>query len=412
MGKGSRVPKSAVLVVVVLALALRLLYFFLHPSGYDQNVIHTADGHDYDTLAKSLIAGEGLAWDGHATSVIPPIYPFFIRICYGLFGVDVFAVRLVQIVLSVLTCLLLWAWARRLLGEWGGLFVLCASAFYYPYIQMPCYIMTETLFLFFMALILFLTAHVDSRRGLHLAAALGVLAGLAMLTRPTALAIVCIVPFLIWRSAGPSKGRCVLVFLLLAVLVWLPWPARNYVVHHAFVPFSTNGGLNLYRGNNPNATGGSGGWNRQGPDTGPLPKTGHMSEVEADRYLKGLASDFVRHHPVTYAKLCAKRAVNLWRPYYDNARNIGKLFMFLSDVLLYPFALLGAVMAVAMKQKKWVRTEQAWFLLALFLLFNVFYISAITVIRYRYPIMPVVMLFAAVGLLHVLKTHAARPAEV
>ncbi len=90
--------------------------------------------------------------------------------------------------------------------------------------------------------------------------------------------------------------------LLLAlgiVLAIAPWTARNYSVFGQFVLVSTNGGDNLYRANNPLATGG---YTRHGEiDLSALP------ELERDREGKRLAQEWIRTQPAAFAALAVEK---------------------------------------------------------------------------------------------------------
>ena len=135
-----------------------------------------------------------------------------------------------------------------------------------------------------------------------------VLLGLLVLTRANAVSVVPVAVVYGWKSLGGPR-RAVrmagLVACLLAPLI--PWWVRNTITFGAPVPLSTNGGWNLYLGHNPGY--------RQAPGLGAgtdfdvfdrLVREG-MTEVEADRELRRRAVQFARTHPgQTLANLCRK----------------------------------------------------------------------------------------------------------
>ena len=84
--------------------------------------------------------------------------------------------------------------------------------------------------------------------------------GLSALTREISLLFMA--PIAIWMFLYlPGKSRiklffkCYGILLLSFCLTISPWIIRNYVIFKKFIPISTNGGINFYMGNNPDANG-------------------------------------------------------------------------------------------------------------------------------------------------------------
>jgi 4-amino-4-deoxy-L-arabinose transferase-like glycosyltransferase len=93
-----------------------------------------------------------------------------------------------------------------------------------------------------------------------------------------------------------------LVHLVVAVAA-APWIARNLYYFDRVIPISTNGGINLYIGNNPFA---SGAYRWDGLVTKPLEG---MSEYERDREASRLAKQFIQGRPLGMLK---PAPVKLW----------------------------------------------------------------------------------------------------
>jgi 4-amino-4-deoxy-L-arabinose transferase-like glycosyltransferase len=81
----------------------------------------------------------------------------------------------------------------------------------------------------------------------------GVLAGLAILTRPAMLFFLPFALLLAWRRR-PSP-RLALLLLAGTCLVVLPWTIRNAIVHHRFVLVASEGGVTFWTGNHAEARG-------------------------------------------------------------------------------------------------------------------------------------------------------------
>jgi hypothetical protein len=92
----------------------------------------------------------------------------------------------------------------------------------------------------------------DARGSVTCAAAAGVLWGLAILTRETVLYLLPLAAlWLVWQRRERGGAARAAAFFVLALATVAPWTYRNWVRHEAFIPVSTAGGLNLYQGNAP-----------------------------------------------------------------------------------------------------------------------------------------------------------------
>jgi hypothetical protein len=94
------------------------------------------------------------------------------------------------------------------------------------------------------------------------------------------------------RAASLLRGVAVAG---LAALIVLPWTVRNALVMDAFVPVSTNSGVNLWIGNNPDAYGSWMAWDGSGRQgTWSYPE----DEVTTDRELQREALQHMVNNPV------------------------------------------------------------------------------------------------------------------
>ena len=120
----------------------------------------------------------------------------------------------------------------------------------------------------------------------------GLLLGVAALTAATALLLL---PALVigWMFLLPRRAvfRRAGVAAVVAVAVLAPWTARNYVQLDAFVPISTNGGPNLWIGNNAGA---GYGWMPWGDSDWTYPE----DEVATDRDLRDDALRYMARNPL------------------------------------------------------------------------------------------------------------------
>lgn len=224
-------------------LAVRVAFLLLEPGA---RLI--GDEHTWTAWGQE-IASPAVAFSPTATRLIfyPPVYPYFVAAPLALFG-SFTAVRWCQVLVSALLIPAVGRVATASFGTRAGTLAAAFAAFYPDLVWFSTHFWSESVFLVLLwwAFERLIAADRDGSRAAALAA--GLLYGLAILTRETALYFA---PFAaLWLALGRprSPGRAA-AFLLSAVLVVAPWTYRNHVVYGAFVPVSTAGGLNLWQGN-------------------------------------------------------------------------------------------------------------------------------------------------------------------
>jgi hypothetical protein len=96
--------------------------------------------------------------------------------------------------------------------------------------------------------------------------------------------------------------RRLFIIAVFAFIILIPVIVRNYQIFHAFVPISTNGGINFLIGNNAEATG-----------YYKMPSNIHLSgnEVEQSRQAYILGFQWIRSHPIDALWGVVKKAFHL-----------------------------------------------------------------------------------------------------
>lgn len=131
----------------------------------------------------------------------------------------------------------------------------------------------------------------------------GLLLGFCTLVQPSLqfLVVVAVLFAAIFNGVLRGGGCGGLALILGAALVVAPWTYRNYQVFDSPVLVATNGGSNLYRANNPLATGGY------------MPKGAveldHLEELEHDRVARRLAVEWIVENPGQFLKLLLEKQV-------------------------------------------------------------------------------------------------------
>jgi len=134
----------------------------------------------------------------------------------------------------------------------------------------------------------------------------GLLFAAATYVRPTALLIPIVLAGAQWLRAPrlkdiPLAAASAAVALAVMAACIAPWAARNYHLFGRPVLISTNGGSNLWMGNNPESTGAY-----QEP-----PEFPGNNEAERDALRGRLAREYILGHPVAFAKRTLVKAVKL-----------------------------------------------------------------------------------------------------
>jgi hypothetical protein len=135
------------------------------------------------------------------------------------------------------------------------------------------------------------------------AALTGILLGAATLVRPQGLLMVLAIAagwtaFGYFRRAERTRSLAMLALTLVAAAaVVTPWSVRNVIRLDAFVPVSTNLGINLWIGNNPQADGGFRPGNTKPFEDAVANLPRPELEVTYDRLAREAALRYIREHP-------------------------------------------------------------------------------------------------------------------
>jgi len=253
-----QIDRASLIVVALLAVALlwRLVYFLeMYASPYADNL--TLDSQVYHEVALAAAAGE---WSQGETFFQAPLYPWVMGAVYSLVGPSQTLVKLLQILLSVASCWLIFHIADRVFDRGVALVALAISAVYGMsiYFANELLIVTVIVFLDLLGLDLLLRAADAGRKILW--AAGGFVLGLSAIARPTILPFVVVAGAWIvvtgWRSGRVRTAlREAVLFGVGLALPIAPVTLHNYLADGDLVLVAANGGVNFFIGNNPQSDG-------------------------------------------------------------------------------------------------------------------------------------------------------------
>ncbi|MHB8078856.1 MAG: tetratricopeptide repeat protein [Candidatus Krumholzibacteriia bacterium] len=245
----ARRERRALLALLAVAAAVRLACWLVLRGEPVFRVPHL-DAAAYDEWARALAHGDfGVGrpyW-------MAPLYPHLLALVYLVCGTGITAPQLLQLGLNLLTVWLVWRLARRAADGPTALLAAALFAFYGPPVLYANLLLLETVLTALVvtaALLALRAAEAPTPRRL---AGLGAVIAVAAVARGTALLLLASVPLLALPPLPGRRGRWrgAAALWLGAVLVIAPVTLRNLLVGRDFVLLTSNGGLNLFIGQQP-----------------------------------------------------------------------------------------------------------------------------------------------------------------
>jgi len=373
-----RVQWKAILLLALGArLIVALILFEFHPVPPLTNW-----GYENIAIARSLADGHGFSSPYFSpsgpTAFMAPGYPIFLAGVIALFGTGSLAATVIVIlqeIFSLLTVVAVMIAARNQFGLRLANLAGLISAIAPSMLMAPVWIWDTSLSA--LAITVALAAASCSVLPRMRFVPAGACCAIAGLINPS------LIPSL-WLICGWSAWKAK-KFPLLGILtfcaVFAPWPARNAVVMHAFIPLRTDFGYELWMGNHPGGTG--------NPEESLNPMT---SKEERDAFLqmgelsylhqKGvLAKAYIRSAPTHFLELSARRFALFW---IGSEQGVNFITITLSVLSIAGLFLLRRE-----------RPDLAILYLLPLLVFPLPYYFTLVISRFRYVIDPLLVLLAS-----------------
>jgi tetratricopeptide (TPR) repeat protein len=415
------------LAIFAVAAGLRLLNIWqLRASPFFTTLM--GDARAYDQWAVRLASGD---WIGRDVFYQSPLYPYALGVVYAAVGRDLVVVRVIQALLGAASCVLLARATASFVSRRAGIVAGFILALYAPAIFLDGLIQKSVLDVFLVCTALWILSglatggdapgHSDGRtafgwrgRPIVWAGALGVVCGALMLTRENALVLAAVL--LVWLIAsgvGDPRRRVALPLVFVAGLACAlaPVTARNWMVGGGLAITTAQFGPNLYIGNNANADGsymalregrGDPAFEREDATAIAERSVGRpLSPGDVSGFWRDRALDFIRAQPGPWLALTGRKVMLFlndaelidteaqeshaqWSWPLRLTSGIGRF-----GVLL-PLAAFGLIVLGPLSPA-----------LRLVLALAVGYVASVVVFfvvaRYRYPLIPLLIVFAAAG---------------
>jgi len=405
------------LLMVAVAWALRMVVVALIFRDFSDPARHyDSFGNEVGWVARSIAWNHGFSSPFYLlsgpTALLPPLYPYLLSVIFRVFGIysaaSALAILTLNSLFSALTCVPIYLATRLSLNARVGLFAgwgwaIYPFAIYFSAGRVWEYSLTSLLLTICFWLALRLHLHPSPVRWL----AFGALYGLAGLSNPAVFSLFPVLLLLplwkLWklRRPGPRFSSGVLRSGLLAaagiMVVLTPWTIRNYRTLHILCPVRDGFWFEFWSSNNGDSS------NPTIPSTHPASNPDEMQLYRSQgevAYIAGkrvLVMDYVTHHPGFFIRLTLRRAAFYWTGFWslspiyvqEEPYQLPNVFFCTSLSMLMLFGM-----------RDWWRKDRASalpYLLSIAIFPMAYYLSH-TMMDYRQPIEPEIVILVVVGL--------------
>ena len=389
--------------IFIFAFLVRFLYIFEFKGTLFLDCL-TVDSRYYHDWAMRIAGGEILPADAFEMT---PLYAYLLGFFYKIISTNLFVVRIAQILVGSLSCLLIYSITRSFLeNRYWALAAGLIAALYGPFIFFDAMVMKPFLAVFFVLVMLFFLLRLDRPGFWYAFFAAGALA-LTALVRENIILLIPVIPlWILKRKEIEGKAKKILFFFIGLVVIIAPVTLMNLSATGEFVPITSGGGEVFYIGNSEGA---------DGTYKAPAfiranPKYEHedfrreaeeltgrkltRKESSSFWYKKGL--EYITSNPVPYMDLTVRKFMLFWN-FYEHADNQNYYFHRTHSSILgaplfhygivAPFGFLGLCLAIR-RFKKF--SLLFWILLV--------YMASVLVVfnfaRFRLPAVPILIVFA------------------
>lgn len=254
-----------------------------------------SDELEYVTLAKNLVQEQSYTFNGAPTAYRPPGYPFFLALHLSVLN-STTIIFITQSLLEAVNCLLIFYIGASLGDRRIGTLAAILWALLPASIITPNLLLSETLFTTLLLGFVILLLQKPLKPIL-----LGLSIGTAALIKPQMLLVAAVFGIwawkeVRWKSINIAAGVCILLIS--------PWVIRNMTIFEEPI-LTTNGGVNFWIGNNPEANG-----SYKYPVNNPLDSISNEIRKNETGYRLGM--EFIMNHPIQSAIGMIKKWAFQW----------------------------------------------------------------------------------------------------
>jgi 4-amino-4-deoxy-L-arabinose transferase-like glycosyltransferase len=410
------------LAIAAVALVLRITVLYVSWHRASPAEATGPYGFEAGRVAESIVSGRGFSspfpfFETGPTAWLSPIYPYFLGGIFKVWGVYSTTSHVVaqslNCLFSALTVFPIYGSAKRTFGVATAVFsswlwVILPNAWHFPI----AYIWDTSLAALWFALLFWATLALCGERRLGKWAGYGALWTIGASISASLLSVLPF--FLLWLAWQTRKQslqwlRLATTAALIFALGMAPWTLRNYRAFGKFIPTRSNFGYELWIGNNPAASDWKSFSSQPTWDQSEAAEYAHLGEISYVQAKGHESLVFIRSHPAKMVESTFGRAMSYWLSASDRPGETWSgdppyvkalLLMNAGMVLL---CLLGIVVA---GQK---RNRLAAPYLFVLLFYPAIFCVTHPLVRYRFPMEPIVVILAAYGLVSTFSLFAKRP---
>jgi len=383
---------------------------------------HFSFAREYERIAKSILSGQGFSSPypipTGPTALVGPVYAYVLASIFKIFGVfttaSTFAALALNDLMSSLLCVPVYLIARRSFGYriavWSG----WAWAFYpHSIAGSNAWIWDTVLGTLLLTILILYTLKLERSTRLLPWIGYGLLWAIAALTNANVLSTL---PFLggwifwrQWKSRTVRFGPIVASSLVFLVCI-APWVWRSSQLYGRFVAFRGNFGLEVMVGNSSDTSQPSNWDETPGSNLAQLQEFQRVGEPAYMAEKQREAVRVIEDRPLWFAGQTLRRMLYTWTNIWDFPPRWTFGDSGFPDVLVYTMFSVLAFIGLGWAIRN--RLEETIPLLIPLLFFPlVYYITHQDDGRFRYPIDPVVIIFAVCGVRALLPARPGDTAE-
>lgn len=257
--KTTHIKKKKVLyplLTVVLAAAVVRCIYLCDTADNPTFFAPIVDSRTYHDLATLLASGKGMRPDFFWQQFF---YPFFLSCAYYISNSSILFAKIIQLLLGCATCGLTCLLGKRLFDCRTGIIAGLLTAAYGPLIFYEAELLATGWAAFWSVALLLLFLETVRLKKAWLFFILGICGGLSVLTRPNFLFFLvagCVWLGIVLYQASRDVRKLIPLYVYITlgfVLVVTPVAMKNYQVNRDFTFLPATGGLNFWKGNNPDS---------------------------------------------------------------------------------------------------------------------------------------------------------------
>lgn len=403
--------KTVVFAILILAFVVRLAALFIVEP------ISNPATWEHEEIANNLLEGRGLYWTFYGTpyrSTYMVLYSLLCSFVYILTNHSFLAMKILQIFISLLTCILIYKISLQLFNKRVATLALLLVGLHpgLVYYCVRMHYLVLAVFMFTLPIFFFLKV-INDQHIFRNSILCGISSGLALLTISTIgpfLFFASVIIFLRFKGKGVVAYAVVSVIVISTILTVLPLWVRNYLVFDKVVLTPSDSGLTFWLSYNENATGTNktldGKFILSVAPEEFRTKLSSMNEFEQKEYFYRAGVNFIKEHPFESLALFFKKIKYFWWFTPTQGQEYPQIYFTIYKcywVFIFPMFLLGFYQSFREKGISIVDRYGLFLMIFFFITITLAHASFNLDGRHRWMVEAFILIFSANGIIFLLK---------